>query len=574
MPVVRSYFCWVIKFKKVYQNKISKEKSWQENCDFFVNNCQVTVDFSGVIKIGIVFLLFLFSQNILAQTDSFSWAKDTSVLAKDTLQKDSFKVKKKYVIQFEKNEIVFPENLKSFFVKLNAVHQKKEQKVSILHIGDSHIQGDDFSGTVRSEFQKTFGNAGRGLVFPYHQTRTYSPKDLVSTSNNYWQVCKNIIAEDTVPIGICGYTLATKNPGFNLNLYTKNRYGINYDYNRVHIFHGIGPHYGSFDAGSGENDYTRIHCKDTESQQTWKVSTVSLNQNSTDLWIYGIDDTVTKTYYARFFGFVFENTKNNGILYNTAGVSSAQLHHFMQSSLFFPQVAALKPDLVIVSLGTNESVNYNLNIWEYRTRIATLIQQLKNENPSVCILFTTPPDIVSRGVSPYKLPEICNAIFDVAEQNNCSVWDLNSIMGGKHSIYTWFASGMCSYDKIHFTQGGYKYQGMLLSQAIFSAYNAVATNKIDTSYYGQFARENQPVYISKPTPPPSIRPRIVPPNRNQGRTMPVVRPKPKVVYHTIRKGDNLSAIARRYGTNVNQLCRLNRIKTTTVLRPGMIIRVR
>ncbi len=44
-------------------------------------------------------------------------------------------------------------------------------------------------------------------------------------------------------------------------------------------------------------------------------------------------------------------------------------------------------------------------------------------------------------------------------------------------------------------------------------------------------------------------------------------------YHTIRSGDTLSKIARRYGTSVNQLCRINGIKPTKVLRIGSRIRV-
>ena len=45
-------------------------------------------------------------------------------------------------------------------------------------------------------------------------------------------------------------------------------------------------------------------------------------------------------------------------------------------------------------------------------------------------------------------------------------------------------------------------------------------------------------------------------------------------YHTIRKGDTLGAIARRYHTTVRNLCRLNGISEKTVLRPGRKLRVR
>lgn len=45
-------------------------------------------------------------------------------------------------------------------------------------------------------------------------------------------------------------------------------------------------------------------------------------------------------------------------------------------------------------------------------------------------------------------------------------------------------------------------------------------------------------------------------------------------YHTVRNGDTLSSIARRYGTSVNRICQLNGIKKTTVLKVGRRLRVR
>lgn len=45
-------------------------------------------------------------------------------------------------------------------------------------------------------------------------------------------------------------------------------------------------------------------------------------------------------------------------------------------------------------------------------------------------------------------------------------------------------------------------------------------------------------------------------------------------YHKIRSGDTLGAIARRYGTTVSNICRLNGIKSTTILRIGRTLRVR
>ena len=45
-------------------------------------------------------------------------------------------------------------------------------------------------------------------------------------------------------------------------------------------------------------------------------------------------------------------------------------------------------------------------------------------------------------------------------------------------------------------------------------------------------------------------------------------------YHTVRSGDTLSSIARKYGTSVKHICQLNGIKETTILQVGKRLRVR
>lgn len=45
-------------------------------------------------------------------------------------------------------------------------------------------------------------------------------------------------------------------------------------------------------------------------------------------------------------------------------------------------------------------------------------------------------------------------------------------------------------------------------------------------------------------------------------------------YYSVRRGDTLSAIARRNGTSVSTLCRLNKITSRTLIRPGQKLRVR
>lgn len=45
-----------------------------------------------------------------------------------------------------------------------------------------------------------------------------------------------------------------------------------------------------------------------------------------------------------------------------------------------------------------------------------------------------------------------------------------------------------------------------------------------------------------------------------------------VSYHKVRKGETLSSIARKHGTSVNAICKLNKISKSVRLRPGQILK--
>lgn len=46
----------------------------------------------------------------------------------------------------------------------------------------------------------------------------------------------------------------------------------------------------------------------------------------------------------------------------------------------------------------------------------------------------------------------------------------------------------------------------------------------------------------------------------------------KARYHTVRKGDSLGKIARKYGVSITRLCKLNNISRKKILKPGQKIR--
>ena len=59
-----------------------------------------------------------------------------------------------------------------------------------------------------------------------------------------------------------------------------------------------------------------------------------------------------------------------------------------------------------------------------------------------------------------------------------------------------------------------------------------------------------------------------------GEKSPSPTPTPEKVYYVVKRGDNLSRIAQKYGTTVAQLCAWNNIKNANLIVVGQVLRVK
>lgn len=132
----------------------------------------------------------------------------------------------------------------------------------------------------------------------------------------------------------------------------------------------------------------------------------------------------------------------------------------------------LKPDLIIISLGTNEANRRPFNKELTAARLDSLIKQLQLYNPNATVLLTTPPD--SYYGRKYYNPSIASMhtiIVDYSKEHNLPVWDLFSITGGYKSCYQWKKYKLMRKDGVHFSRAGYELQGNLLYEALMKSYN-------------------------------------------------------------------------------------------------------
>lgn len=180
-----------------------------------------------------------------------------------------------------------------------------------------------------------------------------------------------------------------------------------------------------------------------------------------------------KTGQSRLYGMSLENSRQQGMLYHAIGVNGVTFYHYNVAGEFWQQLPDLEPDLIIVSLGTNEAAHSSFQASGFAEQVQAFAAHLEALPTATPVLFTTPPDALKR--RRYNNPSIQIArsiITETAAAQDFALWDLFNVMGGAGAIKQWRAKQLAGRDFLHFNRTGYSLQGELLFRAIIQAYEA------------------------------------------------------------------------------------------------------
>ena len=425
-------------------------------------------------------------------------------------------------VPLEYNNFYNASALNPFFEKLVALDTFHDRKLNIVHIGDSHIQADVMTNLMRVRLQEVFGNAGLGLVFPYSLIKTNGGKNVTFSSNISWNAEKNSDLS-----GITGYALSTNKKNFVIELNLKNK---DYTFNTLKIITpdnqrlfelatNVGkvtplkpsaPKSVSHKVTKGETLYSiskKYHSTIAQVQKANKLKSnkIRIGQvlhiptkqlasapdtkvdmsnatilNANALYSYyaydslEVSDKIYLTPNAEsssftLNGIVLENNKN-GIIYHTIGVNGAHFSDYNKSSRFFEQIKALSPDLIVISLGTNETFG-KLSAERYDAEVTKFIEAIRNSYGQCPILLTTPPPSLYKKKNPNPLcMEYANTLIDNSIKENYSVFDLYRALGGNEAMTRFIQEKLIAGDRVHYTRDGYLEQGSLFYDAFMSNY--------------------------------------------------------------------------------------------------------
>jgi len=375
-------------------------------------------------------------------------------------------------VRQDENEIENRNYLEPLFEKLFTQRTQGGKKISIVHIGDSHILGNFLTQEVRDRMQREFGDAGRGLLFPYKLAQSNGAKDFLAETNCKWigANCQRDLSPET-NFGAAGFKLTTTNPNAEITFRMRDTAtSESRFFTKVTVFQRkTALEYDLEVRDETSNQVAQLFIEDEYARSFYfdrpvGSVTIAAKKSSAQERTLTID------------GVSIEN-ELSGVLYHSIGVNGGKFMDFARAKYFARQVADLEPDLVILSFGTNESQG-NTDANYMRRTMELLTTQILERSPSTRIMLTTPADsyLRGKGLNPHMV-ETSKFIRAFAQEKGFALWDLFNFTGGKNSSLLWKSNGLMTSDSVHYTKHGYALQGKLLYQSLVKGYNGFVAEK-------------------------------------------------------------------------------------------------
>mgnify|MGYP004443667813 FL=1 len=343
--------------------------------------------------------------------------------------------------------------------------------VSIVHIGDSHLQSEGSTQRVRSLLQKRYGSAGRGLIVPFKLAGTNQPSDYLIQSGSSFTTSRIQRKPWTAGMGFTGIALKPRNKSFDFTISMRRSEGSEPDFDIVKMFCGGNlPRLISVKADGTQVGFTQTPKVDTlEIFLHEPAEMVDMHFSSSgDCSVYGVQP----------------QNQRAGIEYSAIGNNGASMQSYLGYGKMGQGLQTFRPALVIISLGSNEAFGDVDESLCYQ-QIDQMVNDIKRYNPQAQILLTTPGECQRSSVSytgtgknkkavrsygpNTKCETVRNIILRYGKEHNVATWDWWNVAGGRGCSVQWLETGLLQGDRIHNTWDGYHLQGNLLYEALVKA---------------------------------------------------------------------------------------------------------
>ena len=354
--------------------------------------------------------------------------------------------------------------LLGFASRLAALRGSTDEDLSIWHIGGSHVQAGWFSSRIRHDFDSIghYPSAGRGFIFPYPLAHTNYDRSYAASGEGLWEGTRSSNPNKNVPVppqyGIMGIAAYTEDSLATFGIRTPD------PFIRLHIL-----------GHASSNDVMPLVVVGCDTLQCYPDD--MLNGYVADFPCHVDSVTVIpglrEGQHFMVTGLLPEDPWRHGLRFISTGVNGARTTTWMdRCPEFLREMAVVRPDLVILGLGINDSTMPAADFRpdRFKNNYRRLLNAIQDVSPDCAFVFISNNDsyrYVRRGMTHNDNGEaVRQAMLELASEYGGALWDLFGIMGGNGSATKWRDAGLMKDDRLHFTREGYELLGDMLYWAI------------------------------------------------------------------------------------------------------------
>lgn len=353
--------------------------------------------------------------------------------------------------------------------------QATAQTVSVIHLGDSHVQAGHFTKPIRKSFTQRWGDGGIGWVAPFRLLGTNPPIHTNVRASSAGTSGIKITEKDYDRESPTGMVLQTKESG---DITYTFQCGGGQTFDRIVIYRQR-----ETEPFTLSGDSLRTLAQDTLTREPIVTDTLLVGH-------YVSSAEVTAPASAVWYGASLERS-SGGVLVHTIGYNGATYYTYGKGS-FASSVAILRPRLIILSLGTNESVSRSFSRNGFGAEVARMVQSLRASNPDCAIVLTSPLANYQRirtahkrrrgkrrrrrtvYRTTYRANTNCQLVAEELQQQarelGCGYIDLFAHFGGAAGAGQLHSDGILSGDRVHLTAAGYNKVGEAIATSLQANY--------------------------------------------------------------------------------------------------------
>ncbi len=346
--------------------------------------------------------------------------------------------------------------------------QRRDKPMRILHYGDSQIEGDRITATIRNYMQSKFGGAGIGFIPIVPATEAsvtfqqdispgwtrFSVLDKKSDSlarerrygiaGSFARYVASGAADTVAHIGLKPFYIGYRNAR---------------SFTHARLFYGRAET--PFTVVVNQTDTQRLPARDIVSSGWWRFAQ---KQTSLDLSLHSpaLPDV---------YGIALDGARgvavDNMAMRGSSGLDFTRMDTAQMGQMF----RAMDAEMLILQFGANVVPNITDSYDYYARRLKQQLLTLKALKRGLKIVVIGVSDMSQSGSNGYvsypNITKIRDAQKKAAFEADCVFWDLFEAMGGENSMPSWvFAEPpLAQKDFVHFTYGGAKIVAELFCRA-------------------------------------------------------------------------------------------------------------